>query len=199
MDIKSIVNNWRMHGISVKLLLSMVQIIFHVVQVLTKSILYKVDKKDATLFSGSERKLNIVISQSLSYNHHCLDINFCLFSYVSFLIQFILQSSVLEQKLCTSCLNGVLDKTAAQHVPWIALPFTCLLFSDVLMFCYCLSQCGFSIASQNVYLACDKSRSRVVNMRKPSSLKKRLFPLERIPHFRDGFPPLINKNLSDSS
>lgn len=36
-------------------------------------------------------------------------------------------------------------------------------------------------------------------MRKPSSLKKRLFPLERIPHFRDGFPPLINKNLSDSS
>lgn len=98
MDIKSIVNNWRMHGISVKLLLSMVQIIFHVVQVLMKSILQKVDKKDATLFSGSERKLNIVISQSLSYNHHCLDINFCLFSYVSFLIQFILQSSLFQNR-----------------------------------------------------------------------------------------------------
>lgn len=67
------------------------------------------------------------------------------------------------------------------------------------MFCHCKSQSNFPTTFQSDYLACDKSRSRVINMRKPSSLKKRLFPLERIPHFRDGFPPLISKNLSDSS
>lgn len=59
--------------------------------------------------------------------------------------------------------------------------------------------CFMSTTVCHNYLACDKSRSRVTSMRKPSSLKKRLFPLERMPHLRDGFPPLISKNRSDSS
>lgn len=86
-----------------------------------------------------------------------------------------------------------------QHFQWKALSLRSLLLSDLVMSCYCTLQCGFPTAVENDYLACDKSRSRVINMRKPSSLKKRLFPLERIPHFRDGFPPLISKSLSDSS
>lgn len=107
--------------------------------------------------------------------------------------------SVLGWKWHELCLNGVSDKREAQHFQRKALSLRGLLLSDLIMFCDCTSQWGFSTASKNVYLACDKSRSRVINMRKPSSLKKRLFPLERIPHFRDGFPPLINKNRSDSS
>lgn len=107
--------------------------------------------------------------------------------------------SVLGSELHELCLNGVLDKREAQHFQRKPLSLRCWLLSDLIMFCYCTSQCGFSTASKNVYLACDKSRSLVINMRKPSSLKKRLFPLERIPHFREGFPPLISKNLSDSS
>lgn len=127
-------------------------------------------------------------------------INLCPFSCVSFLIQLLFKSlSVLEWKLYKLCLNGVFDKREAQHLQWKALSLRSLFLSDLIMFCYFILPGGSSTAFKNDYLACDKSRSRVINMRKPSSLKKRLFPLERIPHFRDGFPPLINKNLSDSS
>lgn len=57
MDGKLMVGHLRTYSISTKR-----GVIFHIVQVLMKSILQKVDKKDATLFSWSERKWNIVIS-----------------------------------------------------------------------------------------------------------------------------------------
>lgn len=48
------------------------------------------------------------------------------------------------------------------------------------------------------YLALDRSRSDVSSIRKPSSLKNRWFPLVVMPHFLEGFPPLINLKCSDS-
>ncbi len=48
------------------------------------------------------------------------------------------------------------------------------------------------------YLALDRSRSNVSSIRKPSSLKNRWFPLVVMPHFLEGFPPLIHLKCSDS-
>lgn len=48
------------------------------------------------------------------------------------------------------------------------------------------------------YLALDRSRSKVSSIRKPSSLKNRWFPLVVMPHFLEGFPPLISLKCSDS-
>lgn len=48
------------------------------------------------------------------------------------------------------------------------------------------------------YLALDKSRSKVSSIRRPSSLKNRWLPLVVMPHFLEGFPPLINLKCSDS-
>lgn len=46
---------------------------------------------------------------------------------------------------------------------------------DLIMFFYFTLQGSSSTAFKNDYLACDKSRSRVINMRKPSSLKRGCF------------------------
>lgn len=48
------------------------------------------------------------------------------------------------------------------------------------------------------YLALDRSRSKVSSIRNPSSLKNRWLPLVVMPHFLEGFPPLINLKCSDS-
>lgn len=50
-----------------------------------------------------------------------------------------------------------------------------------------------------LYLAFDRSKSLVTSMRRPSSLKKRWFPLDIIPHFLEGFPPLKSLKCSAST
>lgn len=49
------------------------------------------------------------------------------------------------------------------------------------------------------YLALDRSKSLVTNMRRPSSLKNRWFPLDMMPHFLDGLPPLRSLKCSVST
>lgn len=56
-----------------------------------------------------------------------------------------------------------------------------------------------SYARLQLYLALERSRSLVTSMRRPSSLKNRWFPLDMIPHFLDGFPPLSSLKCSAST
>lgn len=66
MDIKLIVNNVRVYCTSIKLSTKHSVNNFYIVQVLMKSILYKIDKDATFKFSWSESKLNIAISYSPS-------------------------------------------------------------------------------------------------------------------------------------
>ena len=103
-------------------------------------------------------------------------------------VLFVCDSVCVCVQFCVECVCVILCVSVFMRVcvGRCVLVNVCVCVRACVRVCVCVYACECAHA----YLALDRSMSLVTSMRRPSSLKNRWFPLDMMPHFLEGFPPL---------